>query len=55
MLEEVRKQLGNRKNATGTIELFTEKSVCSSCQHVINQFLDEFPNIKLNIYYDVEL
>nr|WP_245251372.1 deaminase domain-containing protein [Paenibacillus turicensis] len=52
ILEEIRKQLGSRNNAKGTIELFTEKSVCSSCQHVIFQFLEDFPNININIYYN---
>ncbi|MDT0266076.1 deaminase domain-containing protein [Streptomyces sp. DSM 44915] len=33
----------------GTIDLYTELPVCDSCNDVINQFRNEFPNITINI------
>ncbi|MCC7085000.1 MAG: hypothetical protein IT427_08335 [Pirellulales bacterium] len=47
ILENVAKDLP--KNARGTINLFTERKPCDSCQHVIDQFQARFPNIKLNL------
>ncbi|WP_442937223.1 deaminase domain-containing protein [Nostoc sp.] len=33
------------------IELFTEREPCDSCEYVIKQFRQTFPNIRLNIHH----
>lgn len=36
-------------NATGTINLFTERDACISCRGVISQFRQRYPNITVNV------
>ncbi|MGE8367726.1 deaminase domain-containing protein [Cupriavidus sp.] len=50
ILETVAQKLGDNKTASGTINLFSEKSVCQSCTDVIMQFRQMYPNIQLNIF-----
>ena len=51
ILEEVAYRLGNNSSATGNIVLYTERSPCFSCQRVILQFQQRYPNIKVNVFY----
>lgn len=51
ILDEVSKIL-NGKNASGTIELFTELPPCPSCDNVILQFLEKYPNIKIKVIHN---
>ena len=37
----------------GTLDLFTEMSMCTSCSGIKEQFEDMFPNIKVNVSYKV--
>jgi filamentous hemagglutinin len=50
ILEDIANQLGNNKQAKGTIDLFTELPACGSCSDIIMKFRQEYPNIKLNVY-----
>jgi hypothetical protein len=50
ILEELAYRYQNTPYITGYINLFTEREPCSSCQYVIEQFRQMFPNIQLNIY-----
>lgn len=38
-----------RPGAKGTIDLYSERTVCSSCDNLIGQFKEMFPNIQINI------
>jgi len=49
LLEEIAARYTQNKNITGTIELFTELFMCPSCTHVLGEFKQIFPNIKLNL------
>ena len=35
----------------GTINMFTERKPCKSCEKVIEQFMEMFPNVTLNVYW----
>ncbi len=52
ILEEIASQLGNNRDATGTIDLFTTREPCASCRGVMSQFMDRYPNIEINIYHN---
>ncbi|MDO7908886.1 WXG100 family type VII secretion target [Paenibacillus sp. JX-17] len=49
ILNDIASQLGNNKNAKGTINLFTERLTCQSCTDVILDFRREYPNITINV------
>lgn len=51
MLDEISKKL-NGRNAKGTIELFTELPPCPSCDDVILQFLNKYPNIEIKVIHN---
>ncbi|WP_311567293.1 deaminase domain-containing protein [Photobacterium arenosum] len=50
ILNDVALRLGNNKNATGSINLFTERLTCTSCTDVIFDFKARYPNIQLNVF-----
>ncbi|RUS67271.1 tRNA nuclease CdiA [Saezia sanguinis] len=50
ILENLAQKLGPNTNATGTVNLISEKVVCPSCTTVIMQFRERYPNIQLNIF-----
>ncbi len=50
ILNDVALRLGNNRNATGSINLFTERLTCTSCTDVIFDFKDRYPNIQLNVF-----
>jgi cytidine deaminase len=43
--------LGSDYNATGKIVLYTEKIPCISCENVIAEFNETYPNIELVVVY----
>ncbi|BEU27543.1 hemagglutinin repeat-containing protein (plasmid) [Paraburkholderia sp. 22B1P] len=49
ILNNVAAQLGNNTNASGTINLLTERAPCFSCSNVIQQFEKKYPNITINV------
>lgn len=49
ILNDIASQLGNNKNAKGTINLFTERFTCQSCTDVIMDFRREYTKITLNV------
>ena len=49
LLEKIASKLGSNTTARGAIQLFTERAPCASCQSVINQFRERFPNIDLQV------
>ncbi|MGQ3319041.1 two-partner secretion domain-containing protein [Pseudomonas brassicacearum subsp. neoaurantiaca] len=50
ILETVAQRLGQNTNATGRINLLSEKAVCPSCTGVVLQFRERYPNIQLNVF-----
>ncbi len=50
ILNDVASRLGDNRNATGSINLFTERMTCTSCTDVIFDFKDRYPNIQLNVF-----
>ena len=50
ILNDVALRLGNNRNTTGSINLFTERLTCTSCTDVIFKFKDRYPNIQLNVF-----
>ncbi|HGG7690221.1 TPA: deaminase domain-containing protein, partial [Neisseria meningitidis] len=47
LLETIAQQLGNNRNVSGRIDLFTELKACQSCSNVILEFRNRYPNIQL--------
>lgn len=50
ILETVAQRLGPSSQASGRINLISEKMVCPSCSDIVNQFRERYPNIQLNIF-----
>ena len=50
LLETIAQRLGNNRNVSGRIDLFTELKACQSCSNVILEFRNRYPNIQLNIF-----
>ncbi|MBK1988889.1 hypothetical protein A0J48_015310 [Sphaerospermopsis aphanizomenoides BCCUSP55] len=51
ILEAIAKRFSNNKEIKAKIELFTEREPCNSCDYVIKQFRETFPNIQLNVHH----
>ena len=49
ILDNLADQLGSNTNAKGTVNIFTERPACGSCQNVAEQFMQRYPNIKVVI------
>jgi hypothetical protein len=49
ILNDIAGKLKGNEDATGTINLFTERYTCASCSDIILKFRHDHPNIKLNI------
>nr|WP_225445846.1 deaminase domain-containing protein [Paenibacillus arenosi] len=45
-------RLGNNPNVTGKIKLFTEKDTCGSCNRIIQQFDEKYPNITMEVVHN---
>ena len=50
LLEEIASRYTQNKNVQGKIDLFTERPPCLSCQDIIRQFRQTFPNIELSVH-----
>ncbi|MCV4289115.1 DUF637 domain-containing protein [Pseudomonas capsici] len=50
ILETIAQKIGENYNASGRINLLSEKLVCPSCTGVIYQFRERYPNIQLNVF-----
>ncbi|MFI5797383.1 DUF6531 domain-containing protein [Streptomyces sp. NPDC051677] len=48
MLTHIANRLGAPSNVSGSLTLFSTQSACFSCSHIIGQFAQEFPNIRIN-------
>lgn len=56
ILEDIAHQLGYNtfsvdKSVVGNVYLITERAPCPSCEHVIAQFKEMFPNVNVEIKY----
>src|SRR5690606_20182638 len=47
VLEDLAQNL--TENATGRVEIYTERPPCTSCQNVIDQFIDAYPGIEVRV------
>jgi len=50
ILDNIADRLGGNVNASGTINILTEKYACTSCLSVVDQFKAKYPNITVNIF-----
>ncbi len=53
-MEDIVHQLGYTEFKAGTIYLITERPPCPSCESVIKQFREMFPDIKLIVEFMYE-
>lgn len=51
ILSEISNLLGSNYSVTGKIVLYTEKISCISCENVIAEFSETYPNIELVVIY----
>ena len=51
ILSDIQKSLGSNYKASGKITLYTDLSPCPSCEYVINQFAEMYPNIEIEVVY----
>ncbi|WP_342417985.1 deaminase domain-containing protein [Paenibacillus sp. FSL R10-2782] len=52
ILNDLAKRIGDNPNATGKIKLFTEKDTCGSCNKIIQQFDEKYPNITIEVVHN---
>lgn len=50
ILETLYQRLGPNSQASGRVNLISEKMVCSGCTNIVTQFRERYPNIQLNIF-----
>jgi len=50
ILNELARQLEDKPNVRGHIDLFSENPICVSCQGAIRRFKELFPGVELNVY-----
>ena len=48
-------QLGDNTAATGTINIFTELVMCASCRGVVDQFMEKYPGIQVNVLDNADI
>jgi len=39
-----------KPNDQGTLNLYSERPICASCQNVVRQFKEQYPNVKIQIH-----
>lgn len=54
ILSDIQSKLGDNYSASGEIKIYTELEPCPSCQSVIGQFKEMYPNIDIEVIYSVE-
>ena len=52
ILNDLAEKIGNNNEVKGTIRLFTEKDTCDSCNLIIQQFDEKYPNIKIEVIHN---
>lgn len=52
ILNDLASKLGDNKNASGKIRLFTELEPCSSCRNAIDEFLGMYKNITIEVIHN---
>jgi filamentous hemagglutinin len=52
ILEEVAARLGNNTSARGTMVIYSERNICTSCLGVMQQFQARYPNINITVYHN---
>ncbi|MFF2089256.1 deaminase domain-containing protein [Paenibacillus sp. NPDC058174] len=55
ILNDLAEKIGDNTNASGSIKLFTEKDTCGSCNKIIQQFSQKYPNIKIEVIHNNEI
>ncbi len=53
ILSDIQSKLENNFSVSGKIKLYTELEPCPSCQSVIEQFKEMYPNIDIEVLYSV--
>ncbi|WTA32257.1 hypothetical protein OIA45_31470 [Streptomyces chartreusis] len=48
MLTYIANQLGDPSSIKGSLTLHSSQAACMSCTTVVGQFIEEFPNIRIN-------
>ena len=54
ILSDIQSKLGDNPSASGKIKLYTELEPCPSCQGVIEQFKEMYPNIDIEVIYSIK-
>lgn len=54
ILSDIQSKLGDNPSASGTIKLYTELEPWPSCQSVIEQFEEMYPNIDIEVIYSIK-
>lgn len=54
ILSDIQSKIGDNYSASGKIKLYTELVPCPSCQSVIEQFKEMYPNIDIEVIYSIE-
>ncbi|MEZ2737354.1 deaminase domain-containing protein [Aneurinibacillus aneurinilyticus] len=52
ILNDLAKRLGDKVDTKGKIRLFTELDTCGSCNYIIRQFNDKYPNIEIEVIHN---
>lgn len=52
ILNDIASKLGNKTDASGTIKLFTDRETCPSCARTVNQFMEKYKNIKVEVVHN---
>ncbi|WP_458122446.1 deaminase domain-containing protein [Paenibacillus sp. Z6-24] len=47
MIEYLRERFKDNPNVEGNIEIISYKTICRSCNDIVDQFQMDFPNIKV--------
>ncbi|WP_397340669.1 deaminase domain-containing protein [Paenibacillus qinlingensis] len=50
IIEELNSRLNGNSSAFGTVNLFSERPVCASCDNVIKAFSADYPNLTINVF-----
>ncbi|PAD65996.1 hypothetical protein CHH83_26315 [Bacillus sp. 7586-K] len=52
ILNDLAEKIGENNNVTGNVKLFTEKDTCGSCNNIISQFKERYPNITIEVIHN---
>ncbi len=54
ILNDLAERVGDNYKAKGKIKLFTEKDTCDSCNLIIQQFNDKYPDITIEVIHNAD-